>query len=530
MTGPSPTCAVCGTTLAADQRYCLACGTRIDHAAPDARELLARDPDPAPPAAAPVAAAAGTRLAILPGREVSLTAVFALVLGLAAWAGAATMRPGEPTPVTLAASGAAPAEVTPATPIAPATSDATALGDVPPADATASDALASTPPDTTTDPTVADTSGTTGGDSTTTDTTTPTGDSTQPGGDDTQSADAPQTPDLKHVWLIVLADRGSDTLFDPAGAASYLNRTLVPKGALLTHYFGVTSGALANGIALVSGQGPNAATQANCPSFADLAPGTLGKDDQAAGDGCGYSTDVFSVADLVAAQGKSWRAYAGALDATDGAAAPATCPKPAAGAAFPLARMPFLAFHTIIDDPSCAERIVGLDRLAGDLKSAKDAPAFSYLVPSDCESGSDTPCRDGAPAGLGPADGFLKRVVPQIQASPAYKDGGAIVILADQAPGGDGADRSSCCTDRSWYGADPGTDGGGRTGALVLSPLVKGRTSVDDPVDHYDLLKTVAQGLGVTPPGYAARKQVTGLPGPSGAPGGPRRRAPARRA
>ena len=46
----------------------------------------------------------------------------------------------------------------------------------------------------------------------------------------------------------------------------------------------------------------------------------------------------------------------------------------------------------------------------------------------------------------------------------------------------------------------------------MLSPLVKGRTTVDDQLDHYDLLKTVALGLGVTPPGNAARKQVTGLP------------------
>ena len=48
--------------------------------------------------------------------------------------------------------------------------------------------------------------------------------------------------------------------------------------------------------------------------------------------------------------------------------------------------------------------------------------------------------------------------------------------------------------------------------ALVLSPLVKGGAVIDTALDHYDLLKTVALGLEVTPPGYASRKEVTGLP------------------
>ncbi len=341
------------------------------------------------------------------------------------------------------------------------------------------------------------------------DDTTPAGDDTTPAGgdDDTTAADTPATPPLGHVWLISLTGQGYETLFDPEGQGPYLAKDLTKRGTLLSRYFGVTTGGLANGVALASGQGPNTATQADCPAVAEMTPGTIGKDEQAGGTGCLFSTDVFSVADLLAARTRTWRAYAGALD-TSGA-----CPKPVAGSPFPAPRVPFLAFRTITEDATCADRVTGLGRLASDLGAAKTTPAYSYIVPGPCEDGSTAPCAPGTAAGLPAADAFLRRTVPPILASPAYKDGGAIVIFGDQAPqGGQGADTSACCDTRPWQGKDITTAGGGRTGALVLSPFVKGGAVVDAPLDHYDLLKTVALGLELSPPGYAARKEVTGLP------------------
>ena len=122
---------------------------------------------------------------------------------------------------------------------------------------------------------------------TATDDTTTSGDDTTPAADeDTTAADEPSTPPLKHVWLISLTGQGYETLFDPEGQGPYLAKDLTKKGTLLSRYFGVTTGGLANGVALASGQAPNAATRADCPSVADLTPGTIGKDEQAAGSGC----------------------------------------------------------------------------------------------------------------------------------------------------------------------------------------------------------------------------------------------------
>src|SRR5256885_13311244 len=49
-------------------------------------------------------------------------------------------------------------------------------------------------------------------------------------------------------------------------------------------------------------------------------------------------------------------------------------------------------------------------------------------------------------AGLGPADGFLQQVVPEITRSKAFRSGGLLVITVDEAPSsGEFADSSSCC-------------------------------------------------------------------------------------
>jgi hypothetical protein len=107
---------------------------------------------------------------------------------------------------------------------------------------------------------------------------------------------------------------------------------------------------------------------------------------------------------------------------------------------------PWVDFHSILDGTQCNNSDVGLTALAGDLKSESATPALSYIAPDPCDDGSDTPCRTGAKAGLAQADAFLKTVVPEIEASPAYKDNGLILITFDEAPqSGPNWSTGSCC-------------------------------------------------------------------------------------
>ncbi len=315
------------------------------------------------------------------------------------------------------------------------------------------------------------------------------------------------------------------------------------QGELLVRYYAVAHDELANALALVSGQGPNAQTAANCPTFADVAPASAAADGQVTGQGCVYPRSTQTIGGQLTAKHLSWRAYVegmsgtcahpslGAADPTVGVLPPASStpgavnqPTPAngavAGVPYTTFRNPFMYFHGVIDSSSaCAAEDVGLGQLSADLKSAKHTPTLSYIVPSLCDDGSPTPCAPGKPAGLAPAEGFLHQVVPQILASKAYKDGGLLAITVDQAPGtGVEADSSSCCGQPRFPGLPapaplPGggqlpPSGGGQVGALLLSPFVKAGTVDQDPYNHFALLRTIEDLLGLGHLGYAGASGV----------------------
>ncbi len=72
-------------------------------------------------------------------------------------------------------------------------------------------------------------------------------------------------PPVKHVFMIVLSDRGFAQSF---GASSgYLSGALRRQGELVLNYYAVAGAPLANEIALVSGQGPTVQTATDCPKF-----------------------------------------------------------------------------------------------------------------------------------------------------------------------------------------------------------------------------------------------------------------------
>jgi hypothetical protein len=126
-------------------------------------------------------------------------------------------------------------------------------------------------------------------------------------------------------------------------------------------------------------------------------------------------------------------------------------------------------------------------------------------------------------AGPATADGFLEQVIPEILASHAYKQDGLLVITTDEAPStGEFADSSSCCAQPA-YPNLPGAStsastsagaprGGGAVGALLLSPFVKGASTSQEPFNHFSLLRTVEDLLGLPHLGYASAAKVKPLP------------------
>lgn len=332
---------------------------------------------------------------------------------------------------------------------------------------------------------------------------------------------APQLPPIRHVFVLVLENMSYSHTFAPDSDAPYLAHTLPARGALLTQYYAIGHASLDNYVAMISGQAPNHETQLDCPTFSEFrlsAPGLNG-DGQALGAGCVYPPIVRTLPDQLEAAGLTWRAYMEDMGNDPQRERP-TCGHVPLGAADPtsVARRgdqyaakhdPFVYFHTIIDDAArCDARVVNLGALPGDLATAATTPNFVFITPNLCSDGHDPQCVDGREGGLVAINAFLTEWVPRILESAAFRADGMLVITFDEADGVGAEGSGACCGEQPLPGARyaPGFNGpgGGRVGAVVLSPFVKPGVVSAVPYNHYSLLRTVEAIFGLRPLGYAA--------------------------
>jgi hypothetical protein len=325
-------------------------------------------------------------------------------------------------------------------------------------------------------------------------------------------------PPVKHVFVVVMENKGYDETFGPDSTAPYLGKTLPAQGALVENYYATTHLSLGNYIALVSGQGPNPETQADSVLYKDVAPGTIGPDGQAMGTGSVYPATVQTVANQLEQKGLTWKGYMEDM-ANGPEGTPKTCRHPEAnqmdptqdarvGDQYAARHNPFVYFHSITDTPSCDKFDVDYTELAKDLQSASTTPSYSFVTPNLCHDGHDEPCVDGEPGGVESIDTWLSQHIPPILASPAYADGGLLIVTFDEAeaspPGGDA---SACCDEMSVNTPNAGGPifgpGGGKIGAVLISPYIEPGTRVTAAYNHYSLLRTVEDLFGLDHLGYA---------------------------
>lgn len=316
-------CPGCEATLAADQRYCLECGTRIGERRLDPLALLRRRHEraragapphasnaPRPPGrgrpwhgASPRTLAAsclglllGGALigaAFAPGPAGSLAAAAGEVIVVGSPQGSSGPEPAKGPTVSFAPTGpVTPSPPVPAEPAAPAPAAPAPVVEEP---------LPGPPAETPAEP-------------------------------------EPKKPSIGHVYLVVLpGGPGAETAFapeaDPAPDApkSYLRDELVPQGQLLTSYEPVGTSSLSNRLALVSGREPNPDTDADCPDY----------------EACLVPAETKTLADQLSTWGFDWRAY------VEGMEEPCRRPDPLD---------PFVYFHSVVDLADCAQHLLPLDQ------------------------------------------------------------------------------------------------------------------------------------------------------------------------
>jgi hypothetical protein len=326
-------------------------------------------------------------------------------------------------------------------------------------------------------------------------------------------------PRIRHVFIIILENKGFDETFGPGSPAVYLSQTLTQQGQLLRQYYATGHVSLDNYVSLVSGQAPNVDTQSDCQLYTDFvgAP-ALDADGQAVGQGCVYPSFVPTIADQLAAARRTWKGYM--QDMGNSPTTPATCRHPALnsqddtqsardGDQYAARHNPFVYFHSIIDSPSCDRNVVPLTELPTDLERVSTTPNYVFITPNLCEDGHDAPCVDGRPGGLASADLFLQEWVPRIVGSRAFRHRGLLIVTFDEGEvSGSGFDSSACCNEPSGPNTGaPGVTGpgGGRVGAVLVSRFIRPGSVNDTPYNHYALLRSIEDLFHLGHVGYAAQ-------------------------
>jgi hypothetical protein len=329
-------------------------------------------------------------------------------------------------------------------------------------------------------------------------------------------------PAIRHVFLVVLENKSFDAAFGPGSSAPYLAKKMRARGALLTHYYATGHWSLDNYIALVSGQAPNPATQHDCPQPIEFLPARPGLDGhgQVLGVGCVYPAIVKTLPDQLEQAGLTWKGFMEDLDSNPTRDDPQTCTagrigktdqteRAAIGDQYAAKHDPFVYFHTILDNPArCAAHIVSLNELRIDLRRIATTPNYSFITPNLCNDGHDLRCVDGKAGGLAGINGFLRKWVPVITRSPAFRKDGLLIVTFDESDGTAPDAFDACCNERPLASAPdrPGFQGpgGGRIGAVLLSPYIRPGTVSAVPYNHYSLLRTVEDIFDLGHLGYAA--------------------------
>ncbi len=402
-----------------------------------------------------------------------------------------------------------------------------------------------------------------------------------------------QPPHIGHVWTIMLENKSYESTFTGLNQNDYLWKTLPSYGELLTQYYGTGHFSLDNYISAVSGQGPAPANQADCPQYTNVAPGFAAPDGQTyAATGCVYPRSVPTLFNQLDQQGVSWKVYnqdmgndptredvyhcgipgdpsgAGVKDPGGATATDQYVPK----------HNPAAWFHDLTDNAADCAKVVPLNgyaattghpairSIAQDLTSVATTPQFSWITPNNCSDAHDATCvgdnLSGDPAnhqgGLYAADNFLKKIVPEIMASPAFQQDGEIQVLFDEAfppykmygnsiadkdyagdsaLGTDSATGASvqaeantaqsvvaCCNELPGPNtSQPGdlafnqdtTPGGGITGAVFISRFIKPGSVSEQPYNHYSWLRSMEDLAGITT-GGADGKGHLGFAGADG--------------
>jgi hypothetical protein len=283
---------------------------------------------------------------------------------------------------------------------------------------------------------------------------------TAPGYLRTTGAAPTPVPVLDHVVVVVLENTDySAALADPNVAR------LAAAGGIATNYYAAGHPSLPNYLALDTGS--THGVTSDC-------------------------TDCFvgggDLAQQLSGAGVAWGAYFEAM--------PSACYLGDSTGSYAAKHDPFRYVDAVRSSTGLCSHLQPFGHLTSAL-SGGTLPRFVWVTPDICDDGHD--------CGVARAGTWLAGFASRLTASPAWTPRSALFVTWDEASDSDSRGLAG--------GAVVSGAGGGHVLTLVLSPGVRAGTRVATPLDHYSLLRTVEELLGLPLAGHAADPSTPDLGG-----------------
>jgi hypothetical protein len=310
-------------------------------------------------------------------------------------------------------------------------------------------------------------------------------------------------PLYRHIFIIIEENHGYQQIIGNPNAPNF-NRLAKTYG-LASQFFGIVHPSEANYVAMIGGDTfgihdddawycKPGATDRFCPEAGRI---------RAYAD---HTVPARSLVDQMSEHHLSWKGYYEDIPAPGSKAIVYPDPQnPVPGspsALYASKHNGFINFKAVQEDPNLDQKLVGFDQLDRDLANGQ-APNYAHIVPNQCNEmhGLTDPlappdCQVRNDNGrIARGDKLIGDLVGKIQSSAIWiGDANVAIVITFDEDNGRKAGPQGCC------GHDPSSAanfGGGHVPTVVITNHGP-RGAVDDtPYNHYSLLRTVEEALGI---------------------------------
>ncbi|MBA3808124.1 MAG: hypothetical protein H0X28_07000 [Solirubrobacterales bacterium] len=257
-------------------------------------------------------------------------------------------------------------------------------------------------------------------------------------------------PASRHSHVVVIVMENAEYRDVIGGSSAPYVNALARRYALLRQSFAITHPSLPNYLALTSGS-----TQGIDSDCTDCA------------------VHARNIVDQLETAGIGWGAYLEGV--------PGPCFDGGQAGGYAKKHNPFAYYTDIAGSPSRCRHLLGFDRLASDLHRGS-LPTYTWISPNLCDDGHD--------CGVAAGDRFLAHTVPALLRELGPE--GFLLLTWDE-----GSSDARCCAAAA----------GGHIATVVAGPLVRRGFRMSKPIDHYGVLASIEEALGLAPLGGAANPQ-----------------------